>query len=466
MQTTRDRTYVAALLLLAHLVAYADRQVVNVLLPAFKQSLGLTLVQASVLQGFAFSLFFALAGIPLGRAADRWNRRNLLAAGLAFWSLATVACGLSNSFWQLFLARLSVGVGEACLVPVAASLLADYYAPHQRGRAINFVQIGAPLGSLVAMVGGGGLLTWLDTTGALARTGAPLESWQAVFLTLGGPGLLLAALFLGVKEPPRGHVAAEGAGAKSGILAVFRQNPGAFAALLAMQGLVSMVTYALLGWAPTIFMTSYGQSAAAAGSLLGLILISSGIGAYVVGGISSDVLTKWRPRTGRIIVPGATLPFAIAALAWLYVSTALTATVSALAVTLFAGALVFSSAIPSLQALVPTRARGQAMAVLYLVTNLAGAGLSPMLVAAIAEWARGGETGLQQALATVCLTTTTTALVLWSFLLRAYPRARNYEAEEIAAAAKPADAPPLGELSAKLAEGASAQNSQAVSTGF
>src|SRR5262249_51699549 len=101
----RNPTYTLAVLILAFACSYADRGVVNVMAPAIRASLGLSLVQVSLLQGAAFALFFAVAGIPLGWVADRSNRRNLIAIGIAFWSLATIACGLSANFWQLFAAR-------------------------------------------------------------------------------------------------------------------------------------------------------------------------------------------------------------------------------------------------------------------------------------------------------------------------------------------------------------------------
>ena len=434
MHNARDRTYAAALLFVAHVFAYADRQVVNVLLPAFRQSLDLTLVEASLLQGLAFSLFFALAGVPLGRVADRSNRRNLLAAGLAFWSLATVGCGLSGSFWQLFLARMCVGVGEACLIPASASLLADYYAPDKRGRAVTFVQTGAPLGSVLAMVGGGWLLTALTGADVLGRLGLSLESWQAVFLTLGGPGLILAVLLLGMKEPPRRESVASAAPDAGGVLLLISRHPGAFLGLIALHALMAMENYMLAGWAPTILMTAHGLSAGAAGSIMGVLMLTCGFGGYVLSGVSSDLLMRWRPRYGRLLAPGIALPLTMLGFAWLYVARDVVSATAALAVALFWGALVSAGAVPTLQPLVPNHLRGRTIAVLFLITNLVGMGAGPTLVAFVAEQNGGVGRALQQSLAAVCLVTVGAALLIWPLLLRAYAPARNYEAEEFAAA--------------------------------
>ena len=121
--------YVIAVLFLAFMCAYLDRQVIGLLTPALKASLHLTDVQVSLLHGLAFVSIFALAGLPIGHLIDRADRRRILAIGIAFWSLATVACGLAETFWQLFAARLAVGLGEACLAPAAVSLVADYFRP-------------------------------------------------------------------------------------------------------------------------------------------------------------------------------------------------------------------------------------------------------------------------------------------------------------------------------------------------
>ena len=432
MPNARDRNYAMVLLFVAMVLDYADRQVVSVLLPAFKQSLQLSLVQASVVSGLAFSLFFAIAGIPLGRIADRSNRRNLVAAGTALWSLATVGCGLSNSFWELFAARMAVGVGEACLMPALASLLTDYYEPDKRGRAVNFIQTGAPLGSLLAMIGGGWLLTWFDTSAILQRLGLPLESWQAVFLTLGGPGMIVALLFLAMKEPPRREPATPADRGGPGFLHTVGRHPVAFISLFALQTLVTMASYAVLTWAPTIFITTYGKSAGAAGTILGLMLVLCGIGAYLVSGVSSDLLMRRRPRYGRVLLPGLILPVGIAGFAGLYFSSDLTTTTVLLAVGLFVAALVAGGAVPSMQAIVPGRQRGIAIATLAMATTLIGLGVAPVVVAFGADLTGAMEGGLQQSLAVVCVAVLGAALILWPFLMRTYATARNFEAEEFA----------------------------------
>jgi len=199
----KSAAYIVAALFTAWMLAYLDRQIVSLLVPALKHSLHLSDSQVSLLQGIAFSLVFGLAGIPLGRFADRTVRRTLVAAGMAFWSLATIACGLADSFAHLFVARMCVGLGEACMAPAIVSLVADYFAPSHRGRALGFVQIGAPIGNSAALILGGALLTYLTLVEASGALPFGLEPWQLVFITVGAPGILAAAVVMFLQEPPR-----------------------------------------------------------------------------------------------------------------------------------------------------------------------------------------------------------------------------------------------------------------------
>ena len=433
MRDSRSAAYASAILLISYVFAFADRQVINILLPSIKTDFDLTLVQVSVVQGLAFSLFFSCAGIPLGLAADRRNRRNLLATGIALWSLATVCCGLSNSFWQLFLARVFVGVGEACLVPASASLLADAYPPQSRGRAISCVTVGAPIGSLLGVAGGGWALAGFDATGVLAHLGLALKSWQAVFVVLGAPGLVVALLMTRIEEPPRREAAASPAqGQGSGLMALLKESPLGFSSFAAFKVLMAALAFMLLAWTPTLFMTTYGLSSGAAGTLIGMMLVVSSVSAYVVSGVASDALVRVKPRCGRVVASGIVLPIGVIAVTGLYFAHDVATTATALAFVLFVSTFASAGGPPALQAIVPNRLRGVALASLTLFINLLGVGAGPTLVALVAERFGGRESGLQWALTTVCLATMIAAAIIWPVLLTTYSRMRNYEAEELA----------------------------------
>lgn len=134
--------------------------------------------QIGIIQGFAFSLFFAIAGLPIGRLADSHNRRNMIAIGIAIWSIMTMLCGLAENFWQFFLARMGVGVGEACLAPASMSLISDYVGRAQRGRATTLIASGATVGGASANYVGGLLLGWLGGTAILLPVTGETANWQ------------------------------------------------------------------------------------------------------------------------------------------------------------------------------------------------------------------------------------------------------------------------------------------------
>jgi MFS family permease len=184
--------YVLAVLVAVYVVNYLDRQILAVLLDPIKQDLNVSDTAMGFLTGTAFELFYAFAGIPVARLADRWVRRNVIALSLALWSAMTAACGGAGVFWHLAVCRVGVGVGEAGGVPPSHSLISDYFRPQHRATALGIYAIGPLLGGAL----GNGLGGWLrDSIG-----------WRATFVVIGLPGLALALLVrLGVREPPRGR---------------------------------------------------------------------------------------------------------------------------------------------------------------------------------------------------------------------------------------------------------------------
>jgi len=431
----RNPAYVLIVLFLAFIFSYADRGAVYVLAPSIKASMGLTLVEVSLLQGFAFALFFAIAGIPLGRIADRLHRRNLLVVGITFWSLATVACGLSTTFWQLFAARIAVGIGEACLIPATASLLSDIYPPTTRGRALAAVQVGVPLGSLLAMVGSGWALTWLESSDLLRQLGWGVQNWQAVFIGLGAPGLIVAAMMLGVREPARREIAAgDGPAPTSGVIRLFRERPLWFTAFFLIQAMATTLAYAIMAMAPTLYISVYHLSPAIAGSITGGMMVGSAI-AYATGGMASDALRRRWPEVGRTIGTILLLPLALPAMLWVYFARDVTSLTAALAVGLFVATFMSAGSVPALSAVTPNRLRGQLVAIQYLGMNLLGLGVTPTLIAWLAQQRAGGEAALQWAMATVGLFAVAGSFLLWPVVFSSYRTMRKYEVEEFAATA-------------------------------
>ena len=143
---------VVAILMVAYVFSFVDRQILNLLVGPIRRDLGISDTEMSLLMGFSFAIFYTILGIPLGRLADSRSRRGLIAAGVVVWSVMTALCGLARTYWQLFLFRVGVGVGEATLSPAAYSMIADYFPPERRATAMSVYAMGIYLGSGIAFL--------------------------------------------------------------------------------------------------------------------------------------------------------------------------------------------------------------------------------------------------------------------------------------------------------------------------
>ena len=203
----RYARYVLGVLVLVYVFNFLDRQIVSILAERIKADLGTTDAQMGFLYGTAFAVFYALFGIPLGRLADSWYRGRLMAIGLALWSSMTALSGFAQNFGMLAAARIGVGIGEASASPAAYSMIADYFPKERRATALSIYSSGLYIGGGIALpVGGFVLAEWGRQFPDAASAPLGLAPWQAAFLTVGIPGLLLAAWIWSLKEPFRGAI--------------------------------------------------------------------------------------------------------------------------------------------------------------------------------------------------------------------------------------------------------------------
>ena len=198
-------------------LSFVDRQILGLLVPSIKRDLGVSDTQIGLLQGLAFSLFYTLMGLPIGRIADRWNRRNLIVAGILIWSFFTTMSSVAKSFLLLFSTRIGVGVGEASLSPAGYSMMSDYFPKQKLGAAISVFYMGVFIGSSLAMLVGG------TTVDMLARTPfitvpvlGMMASWRLTFVLVGLPGVLFALLASTIREPRRRNLLASADGRPRG----------------------------------------------------------------------------------------------------------------------------------------------------------------------------------------------------------------------------------------------------------
>jgi len=197
--------YALFVLVLVYIINFIDRQILSILVGDIKGDLGVSDAQIGFLYGTAFAVFYALFGIPLGRLADSWYRGRLMAMGLALWSSMTALSGFANSFGMLAAARIGVGIGEASASPAAFSMISDSFPKERRATALSIYSSGLYIGGALSLpIGGFVVSRWNAAYPVTAEAPLGLAGWQAAFLAVGLPGLLLALWVLTLKEPQRG----------------------------------------------------------------------------------------------------------------------------------------------------------------------------------------------------------------------------------------------------------------------
>lgn len=392
---------VVVLLLVAYAVSLIDRQVLSLLVQPIKASLRISDTQISLLHGLAFAIFYTLFGILIGRAVDRYNRRNIIVAGMTLWCLATVACGLASSFAGLFIARMFVGVGEATLSPAAYSMIADYFPPERRGRAMSVFSTGVFVGSGLALILGGAAV---EATGQYAGTSLPvvgsLEGWQIAFIAVGLPGLIVAALIALVREPARMEMSDEGA-AWSDSLAFLRRNAGALGTMILAFGANGLINFSLSGWAPTYFIRVYGWSAGEIGAIYGTLLLVCGTSGILLGGYIGDRMVARVGPSGALITMRYSALMMIPSLAAFgFVSTS-TGALIALGWSCFVLGLPTGLAPVALYSITPNQFRGQVTACYLFSVTMIGMALGSTLIALSTDYLFRDELAVGQSLALV-----------------------------------------------------------------
>ena len=287
------RSYVLFLLVLVYALNFIDRQIISVLALDLKRDLDLTDADLGFLYGTAFGVFYALFGVPMGRLADSWNRVRLITVGLTLWSAMTALSGLSRTGGQLAAARIGVGIGEATASPCAYSLLSDYFPRKNRATALAIYSTGMYLGAGLSLFIGGAIVeSW---NRAYPQGWLGLVGWQAAFMAVGVPGLLLALVIATLREPPRGL--------SDGLITPPSAHPfrGFVAELLTIVPPFTLVGAAQRGLRPL----AINLAAAAAIALLAILLgrwtdnylqwAAVGLGSYAIFSWASALRTRDRP---------------------------------------------------------------------------------------------------------------------------------------------------------------------------
>ena len=389
-ETGGYKWYVATILCFAHTVAIIDRFVMALVSESVRGAMHLSDTQLGLLQGTGFAILYCGFAVPLGCIADATNRRNLIMVGLALWSVATVAAAFTTSFEALFLTRILVGLGEACLVPAGMSLLAAYFAPANLARGTAIFGMGANFGVGIAFLGGGALLATLQASGGLHIPGlGAMAPWQGIFVFAGLTAVPVLLLLLFVREPPRAHdpgsgMAAQLAGLRAGLSYLWR-NLGAYAPFLLVGSLTAVSGYAVTSWSPSLFVRLQGIAPAEAGKLIGLIGLSIAPLGTIAGGITLDRLRARGVVGAPLVVMGFGVVYILTTVTAFVLSPTLTIATIAFSLFMFGSTLVLPALYVGMQMLTPDRYRGVAASFNMMVYTLCGLGLGPPAVGAISD---------------------------------------------------------------------------------
>ena len=366
--------YVVLLLSVVNVFNYMDRMALSVLLPSVKADLNLSDGQLGLLVGFAFSLFYALCGIPIARWADRGIRRNIIAIMLTAWSIMTALSGSAQNFWQLFLARVGVGAGEAGGLPPAQSIICDYVPLKRRSGVFAIHNFGAVVGLMLGMA----LSGWLAET----------IGWRWTFVVLGLPGVALAvAVRFTLREPIRGYYDTREKNksvlsSRGAIRFLWRCKT--FKLLMLFLVVNGFVQFGLNQWWPSFYGRLFGLNVSSVGIYLGIAIgIGSGVG-VLVGGWLADKVVQHDVRLPLVVCAVSTALAVPAALGSLFVASATLSMVLASLTGLFwtvpAGPIV-----AAVYSVTTSQMRATAGAITIFFTSAVGYGLGPFCVGALSD---------------------------------------------------------------------------------
>jgi MFS family permease len=368
-QSRRNASLVLALLLVAYIFNYLDRQILGILAGSIIADLHLTDTQFGILSGPPFALLYSVLGVPFAFLADRTSRSRVIAAALAFWSAFTALCGTASSFWQLFLFRMGVGIGEAGGVAPSYALIADYFEPHRRARALAIFSLGIPIGLALGTLIGAYIAHAID--------------WRAAFYTMGAAGVLLAPILLYfVRDPAKASTSAVAAPIGQ-VFPMLARKP-VFWLLAFAASFSSLCGYGLAVWTPSVLERSFDLGLLERGQFLASVVLIGGCTGVFAGGWLAD-------RLGALDRGWyAKLP----AIAWLITAPTFAAGLMAPSLWLAWPLLLIPNAlnilwlgpvITAVQHLVPQRMRATASASFLLINNLVGLGVGPLLIGRLSD---------------------------------------------------------------------------------
>jgi MFS family permease len=428
----RHPVYIVLLFFICFVFSYLDRQVVSILVQPIKQSLALTDTQIGLLQGVSFTMCYATAGVFVARLVDRTNRVILIAACIAIWAVSTMACGFASNFSELLIARAGTAIAEAALSPAALSIFSDIFTPRRVARASSVFMLGPYVGGGIALFGGGMLLSAAHGDSSVWLAAHGFEPWQAVFVVVGLPGLVLAALVaFTVREPVRleaFHHATKAEDVmpslRDVIVELFGRNRFCLPYFAAYVALITLF-YSHAAWFPTLLMRHFHLAPKAVGLVAApAYMIGGTLGVACAGMLATRVTDENTLRRVLGFSAGAVAALVPTAIAMPLVADS-TVAVLLYGTCAFTASIAMGLAPVPLQIAVPNRMRGRSLALLVFMTNAISGGVGPLAVGYLNEHLGHGDNSLGVALA---LTGGLSALIgaaLYVVAMRRVPIART-----------------------------------------
>jgi MFS family permease len=389
--------YVLAVFVAAYAFNFLDRQVLPVALEAIKTELALSDTQLGLLTGMAFALFYVIAGIPIARWADRGNRPAIVSISLGILSLTLALCGVVTSFMQLMLVRIGVGIGEAGVVPPIHALLAAYFGRAERLRAMSILLLGGPLSMAAGYLIGG----WLTE----------LYGWRNAFLVIALPGVILTVLVRAtIREPRRAVSSAPQAAGSRGtdsrpaapalrevLNALWGQRT--FRHILLAFAVEYLFGYGIVQWLPVFFIRVHEMSAGQVGTWMAINFgVGNALGTFLGGRLTSHRTVDAERRQLRVmtLVSIVYVPILVTVLLSADVRVAL----GFMFLSALVNALNSAPGFAMVQSLVPEQMRATAVAGVFLLANLIGMGLGPLVIGMLSDWlgVAHGSNGLRIAI--------------------------------------------------------------------
>lgn len=399
------------LLTIAYAVSFVDRQIISLMVTPIKADLQLSDTQISLLLGFAFGLFYTLMGIPLGRAADKFNRRNLIVAGMSLWCLMTAASGLARNFAQLFMARLGIGVGEAALSPAALSMISDSFPPKKRTGPIGFYNAAIYVGSGLAMLLGGAIIKIVSNSPPVnVPLFGELAPWQTTFLVVGTPGLLIALMIAFTREPKRKELmTSEGGGTAElsmrDVAKYLWEKRYLYGPIFVGMAVVGIVNFMFLAWTPTLYTRVHGWDISSIGYAFGIILLIFGPLGIATGARLGDYFANKGDNGGHAKAAFIGSLFMVPGMIVTPVMPNPQLALIGLALIPFGMAFITVNMVSSMLRVTPNQLRGLTYAIFLMVLSLSGSTFGPTLVALITDYVFADEMKLGYSMLIVSLGT-------------------------------------------------------------